>query len=94
MMRRSYILVRLEAGCVILRKGERKFLTSITAAFQSRRRRRTPKKKFDALIWDDCRIKTTEQCVTVGTGKAAVMTIIRELATEVCGREMRKHRRI
>jgi hypothetical protein len=39
-------------------------------------------------------IRTSEQCVAAGIGKATVMAIIRELATEVCVREMRKHRRI
>ena len=94
MMRTSYILAPLEAGYFILKMEERKLLTGITAAYQSRQRRRRPKKKSDALIWDDCRIRTSEQCVAVGIGKACVMTTIRQLPTEVCVREMRKHRRI
>jgi hypothetical protein len=94
MVRKSYKLARLEAGYVILRMVEKKLLTGITAAYQSRQRRRTPKTKFDALIWHDRRIRTCEQCVAVGIERAAVMPTIREVPTEVCVREMRKHGRI
>jgi hypothetical protein len=61
---------------------ETKLLTGITATYQSRQRRRWPKTKSDALIWDDRRIRTSEECVAVGIGKAPTMIIIREVATE------------
>ena len=43
------------------------------------------KDKIDMLTWDDCHITTSKLCATTGSGKPAVMAIIRELGYRKVG---------